>query len=255
MSVNREYQLVLEGEDGRHEFSGSTLMVAIDETGHEAFSDPSYPLFGLGGCAVMVNDYTRLIKAPWLDMKQRYFEFHDGPLHAAGLRPSGEQVEALGRFFRSFGFSRVCAIATERTLFSEDLEVIPLIGRCLLERIRHIAANYPHASRIALLFERSDRISASVARSMHGYTLQRESAKGIQTTIPIEKFVIPKAAAEPCVEVADFVMHAAGGQARAWLERDGWESRKDFEAVFHCVDKQRVSYLQVTCAEEPPSPD
>ena len=48
----------------------SSLVVWIDETGEELFSDPSYPLFGLGGCAVLSRDYGRLVAEPWRQVKR-----------------------------------------------------------------------------------------------------------------------------------------------------------------------------------------
>ena len=55
---------------------------------------------------------------------------------------------------------------------------------------------------------------------------------------------MPKSAADPALEVADFVMHAVGRQARKNLaKRDG--IAPDFEVVFHSVDKKLVSFMEV----------
>jgi hypothetical protein len=55
---------------------------------------------------------------------------------------------------------------------------------------------------------------------------------------------MPKAAGEPALEVADFIMHAIGRQVRQNLK-----SREifvpDFQAVFHKVDQKIVSYIEV----------
>jgi hypothetical protein len=49
-----------------------------------------------------------------------------------------------------------------------------------------------------------------------------------------ECYFMPKAVGEPALEVADFVMHAIGRQARHNLTRRG-NFLRDFCAVFHAV--------------------
>jgi hypothetical protein len=39
-----------------------SLLVFIDETGNEDYSDPKNPTFGRGGCAVLGVDYSRAPK-------------------------------------------------------------------------------------------------------------------------------------------------------------------------------------------------
>lgn len=62
--------------------------------------------------------------------------------------------------------------------------------------------------------------------------------------IPVECAFMPKAAGHPALEVADFVMHAVGRQARHRM--DGKEAFvPDFRAVFHDQDPRRVSFMDV----------
>ena len=72
----------------------NAFLVFIDETGEEEFRDVNYPVFGLGGCAVQVGHYRRLLETPWNFMKERFFEGADEPFHACELcAPSRQQVE------------------------------------------------------------------------------------------------------------------------------------------------------------------
>jgi hypothetical protein len=49
---------------------------------------------------------------------------------------------------------------------------------------------------------------------------------------------------DPALEVADFVMHAVGRQARRKIERrNGYAP--DFAAVFHGIDRRLVSFMEV----------
>lgn len=248
--MNETLGLLLETDAGETVLPSSTLLVGLDETGHELFADPQYPIFGLGGCAVMVRDYPRLIRVPWQYMKNRFFGINDEPLHAAELhKPSGEQLEALGHFFRNSQFSRIAALATDRTVFGEDLACLQIVGRTLLERVGKIAAWYPDAERVALVFEDSQRAVAAMVASVSGYHLTRNEPDGSSTEISMDKFVMPKSCAEPCLEVADFVMHAAGTQTRARLAGVTSPIRKDFLAVFREVDERLTSYIEITRVE------
>lgn len=63
---------------------------------------------------------------------------------------------------------------------------------------------------------------------------------------------MPKAVHDPALEVADFVMHAVGRQARRRIEdREGFAP--DFEAVFHNQDPKRVSYIDVAEVKRTPA--
>ena len=93
--------------------SPSCLLVWIDETGEEQFSDPKYPIFGLGGCAVLAGDYGRCLASPWRDLKAKHFGGANVHLHATELQqPGNKQLDALGEFFRSGQFCRVATVLT-----------------------------------------------------------------------------------------------------------------------------------------------
>jgi hypothetical protein len=54
---------------------------------------------------------------------------------------------------------------------------------------------------------------------------------------------------EPALEVADFIMHAVGRQARKNLkQRDGF--LLDFQAVFHSVDRKLASFIEVNAVSK-----
>ncbi|GAG26739.1 unnamed protein product, partial [marine sediment metagenome] len=49
-------------KEGKVQIEGNSLLVFIDETGNEYLKDKKYPIFGLGGCAVICKDYNNLIR-------------------------------------------------------------------------------------------------------------------------------------------------------------------------------------------------
>jgi hypothetical protein len=58
----------------------------------------------------------------------------------------------------------------------------------------------------------------------------------------------PKAVSDPALEVADFIMHAVGRQARNRLKgQEGFV--RHFAAVFHTVDAKLASFISVDRVE------
>jgi hypothetical protein len=92
------------------------LMFFTDETGHEEFADPKFPIFGMGGCALLAAAIDPVLRQPWREMKARHFGGADTSLHAADLRsPTDDQVKALGEFFESQEFGRFAITMTDKT--------------------------------------------------------------------------------------------------------------------------------------------
>ncbi len=122
----------------------SCLLVFIDETGDEAFSDPQHPVFGLGGCAMLVADYTTWVRPRWLQMKQRFFGGPDVPLHANELRvPSQAQIDALCEVFAIDRFTRVVAVASSKAAFPDGHPPYQLIALTLMKRIERAGSRFP----------------------------------------------------------------------------------------------------------------
>jgi hypothetical protein len=66
-------------------------------------------------------------------------------------------------------------------------------------------------------------------------------------TIPVECFFMPKAVSD-ALEVADFIMHVVGRQARNRLKgQEGFV--RHFAAVFHTVDAKLASFISVDRVE------
>lgn len=59
--MNEKVPIVINTKDGGNfSLEPTCLIVFIDETGEEAFSDKNYAIFGLGGCAVLATDYEKI---------------------------------------------------------------------------------------------------------------------------------------------------------------------------------------------------
>jgi hypothetical protein len=202
------------------------LAFYVDESGHEDFSDPGYPVYALGGCAILAADLIHVVREPWRELKARHFGGAVQPLHASSLRNlTVVQMEALGAYFRAQSFGRFAAVMTSKTTLppgTKPIEIMPSLLRKRYEALTPRLA--PQLTEVAFIHEASDR-GDPLLEKYFGATVV--TVDGQQ--IPAHHLLMPKG--DEALEVADFVVHAAGAQARGWSQ--GKPIRKDFEAVFH----------------------
>lgn len=216
----------------------------MDDTGHEALA-PGHPVYGLGGCAAMGSDLERIINQPWRDVRRQVTGSTDTPLHAASFsrEATKEQIEAVASFFRTQPLSRFGAIISMKAKIAQGLSPIQTIALVLKNRIIDIAKSTPF-NEMKVIFESSDRADRQIERAFGEFRLEEGGQQ-----IPVECYFMPKSAGEPALEVADFIMHAVGRQARRRVDgREGFAL--DFKAVFHNVEPRLVSYMDVTAVEQ-----
>ena len=153
----------------------------------------------------------------------------EAPLHAnkfPSIAKTGD-VEAVASFFRAHQFFRFAAVLTTETTteLPENIGRIRAMKGVLEARINEIV-RMTLCKEVKVIFESSDRANASVQEAFQDLTLVRGSKP-----IPSECYFMPKSGREPALEVADFIMHAVGRQAKHDLARRG-SFEPDFCAVF-----------------------
>jgi hypothetical protein len=218
---------------------GRCLAVFVDDTGHEALI-PGHPVYGLGGCAVLGRDLDHIIRAPWREIRRRVTGSPDTSLHANpfGGFASQENIAAVAEFFRVHPFARFGAIISTRATLPNELGPVPTIAKVLQTRIADIA-RWTDFDSLAVIFESSQRADRLIENAFQGFGLEDGGAP-----IPVECFFMRKQLGEPALEVADFVMHAVGRQARQNLKKRG-DFAPDFCAVFLAVDRRLTSFMEV----------
>lgn len=233
-------QMFVDTDQGRIILEEDTLVVALDDTGHEDMLPQNGGCFGIAGCAFMARDYYRLIDGPWTYMLQNFFPDVKRPLHAAKhLRnPSAAQLGALCHFFTKFQFFRLAAIASLNTSNPDGYNYIQVVGATLLERLKEIA-QYTPFRRVYVIFEASERIEMQVIKSLANKKLCSPTIEA-----HIELAIMPKAAAASALEVADVIAHTVGSQTRR--RHKSGRIGQDFKAIFHEVDKRLVSFMEIT---------
>jgi len=165
-------------------------------------------------------------------------------LHASEFSRGAKQdhIEAVANFFRGHPFARLGAIISINTQLPQDHEPVPTIAKVLQNRIVDIARNTPFKE-LHVIFESSQRADRLIEEAMQGFGLE-ENGK----SIPVECYFMWKREGEPALEVADFIMHAVGRQARRNVSaRDVF--LPDFAAVFHSVDRRLASSIEVSRVE------
>ena len=230
--------------------SSSDLLIFVDETGDEKCSDPNHPVFGLGGCAMMVPFYQSQFVPAWERMRSDLF--NGGPLHASALNCTGEQQGALHKLFR-LPFSRFVAISRRTTQNSTDRTLYELTASMLLNRFKEIARWQPF-ERLVFFFESSQRLDQQANQFFLSNSFQEE-VRGVIRDVPVEWCRLSKQKNEPGLELADFVVNIAGRHVRKKMSQRGCPSPgPDYLAMFEEVDRRLKSWFNIDKAVSDPSP-
>lgn len=231
--------------------SPSTLVVFVDDTGHEQFADCNHPVYGLGGCATLGCDLDAVIRRPWKAVRQAVAGNANATLHAAEFDASPDHIDVVVKFFRTQPFARLAAICSRTTDFAgiepPERQAVRSVSLAFMKRIEHVAKWMAFTS-IAVVFESSNRANALIEQEFvhHGFMLDDQP-------VPIEFCFMPKSAGEPALEVSDFIMHAVGRQVRHRIHRKTGLV-PDFRAVFHDeLDARRASFIDITSVVAEPT--
>lgn len=222
------------------DLSERALVVFVDDTGHESLV-PGHAVYGLGGCGVLAADLDRILRHPWHEVRRKVRGSADAPLHAASLGhpPRPQDIEAVASFFRAQPCARIGAIIPVTARRKNAITAMRVISETLKRRILDVARWTPFTE-MHVVFESSSRADPLIKEAFADFSVEEDGK-----AIPVECYFMPKAVNDPGLEVADFIMHAIGRQARRRVEGRGGFA-PDFAAVFHDQDPKRVSYMEVS---------
>lgn len=223
----------------------NTLLVFLDETGDEELKDNNHPIFGYGGCAVMLEDYNRLVYEPWRDLKQKCFGNSDHLLHATKIRrPSLLYRREAKTFFQTKAFSRFAAITKRSTSIDPTFTKYVATHYGAIVAIRNIAQWYFQNTSITLIMESSARLDPMVEKYFGDITF---AIDGVE--IPLHKYFLSKDAGEPGLEVADHIVRTSGRNAVRRIK--GLSVDPDY--MFTDVDKKLQYYISLDSVDFTPS--
>lgn len=209
----------------------TTLLVFIDETGNEDFSDPKNPTFGRGGCAVMGRDYRTLIKKPWRKLKRERLGGANKQFHATDFeqsRPTKVQITGINRFLKQ-PFWRFATMSDSRTQLPDGIDGHRAISLVTINFIRRLVTTYEDATDVALVFEASGRGDKLVERDFDLANMNLVNGGG--KLLEVEGCFMGKKQVEPGLEVADLIVHTAGRQRRHQIAGNQG-AVKDFQQTY-----------------------
>jgi hypothetical protein len=218
------------------------LLIFLDEVGHEEFAGNQH-YFGYGGCAVMARDYETL-KQQWRTIRQLFTGKPDQPVHAAEVRPTVEQFQALKTFFAGRGFFRVAVTTTKAMSYPDHLHSMQPVVELLKKYVAKITARTPCTS-VALVFEASKRGDPLLQLHFGNLELSEDG-----NPIAVEHCLMEKRHGEIGLEVADFIVSAAGSQTRRAVRGDAGFA-KDFQDVFQSVPRFFVEFCLIQSVTGP----
>ena len=229
----------------------NSLAVFLDETGNEDLSDRLHPVFGMGGCAVMASSLDPVVREPWKRVRTVVAGGPDAPLHASRLSAPvpTEHIELIAAFFRDQPFFRLGTTCSVRSSLHPSLSPAQTVLASLKNRILDIVNRTP-ATSVYVIFETNERLKAVTELGFSDFDLTENGR-----SVPCQCFFMPKSSADPALEVADFIAHAIGRQARR-RARGMQGFAPDFQAIFHSRDGSLSSFLDivgVTSRDDSPS--
>jgi hypothetical protein len=231
---------VIDGGSETVIFLPGDLVFFIDETGHEKFADPQFPVFGFGGIAVTADKLDNDVRSPWQELRRAIRGSETAPLHASDLTQAEieQHAPAIGEFFRDGRFARLGVSCSDHTASPNSITVNEYILGALKNRITAIM-EHTTARSLRIIFEKTERLGSSIERYFGDLRLVENDI-----AIPIHFYFLPKSSNDPALEVADFVAHSVGRHAHP-KRREENSYGLDFQSIFHDQDRRRVSYIHI----------
>jgi len=225
-----------------------SLAVFIDETGTEDYTDPTFPVFGYGGCAACGAEYYGVLARPWERLKDERLGGARTPFHTADFQrsqPTPFQIQGINYFVKQpfFRFAAVTSIDTKRP---GEMSAHKAVALATIIRIKNIVARVD-AESVDLVFEDTDRNRQLIVRDFNpNYLDALNIVNARNKKAEFNGYFLSKESCTPGLEVADLVAHTAGRQER--LKRAQSPGRKfqpDFIELFQGIDRRYVEYISV----------
>lgn len=196
------------------------LAVFIDDTGHELLLG-DHVTYGLGGCAVLAQEYEKVIRDPWRSIRQAINGDPDLPLHAVrfGHTSSSKQKDLVADFFARSAFSRLGVVTTIQTVLPDPTTLpqgTPAQAFFVIESLKHRIVNIakwkPFES-MAIIFEDNPRSNTYIKRYFGNFEVQVDGKPA-----QVECFFMPKSKRTRFGDllISSRTLRAAKGVGQRW---------------------------------------
>jgi hypothetical protein len=207
-----------------------SLLIFVDETGNEDFSDPNNPTFGRGGCGALMPEYRSRLAKPWRKLKRERLGGAVKPFHATEFeqtRPTMHQIIGINAFMAR-PFWRFATMCDSRTELPTGIDAHKAISLVTIGYFANLVSQ-SDVDVVALIFEASDRGDSLVRRDYDLANMDLKNRHG--RSVEVEGCFMPKGSMEPGLEVADLIAHTAGRQRRHELAGKTGHT-KDFQQTY-----------------------
>ncbi len=199
------------------------------------------------------RDYFNAIENPWHKLKNEQFNGYDKYLHASDLQnPTRKKIEILNQFFTENDFGRFATVCTDKSVFDGEFNVEDVLMATLWDRIKGVGNRY-RWNDILVIYEENERLMPAFKKEFMPKILKNKNDE----TIQVNYTVMPKDPVFSGLEVADFIVHTAGRQARITrdhnFDKNIQVKQPDFEVVFSSTSVQSFfSISKVSQADKLP---
>jgi len=211
----------------------NTLVFYIDDSGDEQLNNRQHPIFAFGGVAC-VGEFHTPIAQSWQTMKAATFPQVAGPLHAKkhmrDRLPEPKRLAVLA----AMAPQRLARFGTIITTSTEPLDaVMPVACGTLANRFARVATGliqlglWRAPGRVVAVFEHSTRLVRHLERHFTDLAMIVGPYR-----IPVEGCFMPKAVANPFLEMADFVVNTLGKNVKLQMTQDPIGCTANFQALF-----------------------
>jgi len=233
----------------------NALVFYLDESGDESLHNADHPIFAFGGVACVTQSHLPIAQT-WKAMKREVFRQVSGPLHAAnhmqdGKLSSRRRTAVLSAINQPL-LARLGAVVTTETKI-EGAGVGTFEAACfpLTRRVQDVARKMHErgywcptgSTPVYAIFEQSSRIAQRIEACFQNVSIE---VGGL--TVLVQGCFMPKTAANPFLEMADFVAYSIGRNViqQRLMGRDFYSP--NFREIFQNQDAaiSLVSYIEVT---------
>jgi Protein of unknown function (DUF3800) len=239
------------GADGEH-VPSHCLLVFLDETGNEQYSDPRHPVFGIGGCSIISDDYARCIEKPWNTLKRDVLGLAGAAFHAVDFeqsRPTPRQISAISTILTR-DFYRLAVTTDINTKRPDGFDGHETVSTVIFDYIRRLIGRHS-VRKCMVFFEQSDRGDRLLERNLPLHAMDARNLFGEPSEVV--GYTLPKRSLEAGLELADLIIHTSGKQQRKHAQgyADGTRNfTPDFRALFHAAHPSWTLYHSVTAMQE-----
>lgn len=225
----------------------NTLVIYVDDSGDEKIGDRAYPVFAFGGVAC-VSDYMTAIGNDWRTMKALVFPQIKTALHAKEhlreTRLKGVKRDSVLAAMGHPGLARFGIVLTDRTIVPRD-QVLASATIELTMRFDAIVNGlvargyWQPGGDVLIIFEESRRLEKAIEGHLGELSYEYGGTK-----CPIDKGFMPKYAADPFLEMADFVAYSIGRNVRHQASHGVSACTPTFQSLFRDADPALASYIE-----------